>query len=632
MRILNEMLRVLHRFSTFVLRDARVAIFALQDFVYRLLVRRTSRTGHLIKIFCAILSMLAAAVPGCNSQSVSNSDKPQSVDGSAGKVASLLVEPSRANSNPEMTPAAIVKARSISFVDVAAERGLSYQWPQQPRPMTALHAFGAGCAAFDGDNDGWQDVLLACNPYPKLYRNIKGASFKDVTQASGLTSVDGDWKGCAIGDYNGDGLLDVLLTGYHRLALYKNVGGLRFELATEEAGLDPLNAGHWGSSAGFMDLDGDQCLDVVILNYVVFGPESKQYCEHKPGVLSGCNPRVTYPPERGEIWRNTGSGRFEPVPQSQGMDTTHGMALVLAFIDLDEDGRMDFYIGNDGTPAELMHNLGEMRFENIAKWAGVAEGDRGVAAAMGSDWADYDADGIQDLVITDWEGKGSTLFQGMGSMVFLNRSQTTGLTRSTVNRMGFGTKWIDFENDGWPDLFSVNGHVYDNSEEINGPDSPFRQSISLLSNQKGKQFVDLVTEFGEDVQRAIVGRGSATADFDNDGRLDLLAVDFEGPVMLLQNRTESTNHWMTLELRGAAHNVFAYGANVTGKAGERVWSSVVSPASSYLSSSDMRIHWGLGDCSSLDSITIRWPSGAKQTLTNIAADQILRVVEDAGLQ
>lgn len=288
---------------------------------------------------------------------------------------------------------------------------------------------------------------------------------------------------------------------------------------------------------------------------------------------------------------------------------------------------MDFYIGNDGTPAELMHNRGDMRFENIAKWAGVAEADRGVAAAMGADWADYDLDGIQDLLITDWEGKGSALFQGMGSMVFVSRSQTTGLTRNTVKRMGFGTKWTDFENDGWPDIFSVNGHVYDNSEEINGPDSPFRQSISLLSNHKGKQFVDLVAEFGEDVQRAIVGRGSATADFDNDGRMDLLAVDFEGPVMLLMNRTAATHRWITLDLRCGTHNAFAYGAQVTGKAGERIWTSVVSPVSSYLSTSDLRIHWGLGDSNSLDAITIRWPSGTKQTLTNVAADQILHIKE-----
>src|SRR5262249_5736488 len=153
-------------------------------------------------------------------------------------------------------------------------------WPEHSRPLTALQAFGTGCAAFDGDNDGWQDVLLVGHPHPRLFQNIRGDKFEDMTKSSGLAEVEGDWKGCAVADYDGDGLLDILLTGYHRLALYRNIGDLRFELATAAAGLDPLNQGQWGSSAGFIDLDGDQWLDLVILDYVVFGPDSKQYCEH----------------------------------------------------------------------------------------------------------------------------------------------------------------------------------------------------------------------------------------------------------------------------------------------------------------------------------------------------------------
>jgi hypothetical protein len=529
----------------------------------------------------------------------------------------------------ETTPDAfaVVATRNLSFRDIARERGLQCEWPEQPRPMTALQAFGSGCAAFDGDNDGWQDVLLVCHPHPKLFQNIRGGRFEEVTQSSGFAAVEGDWTGCAVGDYNGDGLLDILLTGYRRLALYKNIGELRFEVVTEETGLDPLNHGQWGSSAGFIDLDGDQWLDLVILNYVVFGPDSKQYCELRTGVRSGCNPRTTYPPERGRIWRNSGSGRFQPVPQTQAMEATHGMGLVLAFTDLDEDGRIDFYIGNDGLPADLMHNLGDMRFENIAPLAGVELVENGAVAAMGADWADFDRDGMPDLVVTNWQGAGSVLFRGLGGKLFVDQSQRSGVARSTINRMGFGAKWIDFENDGWPDLSFVNGHVYDNSSEIEGPSATFRQSISLLSSDQGRKFVDLVMALGEDVKRTMVGRGSATADFDNDGREDLLAVDFEGPVMLLQNRTETTNHWLTLDLRGSSPNNFAYGARVTGKAGNRIWRSEVSPASSYLSSSDPRIHWGLGELTTLDSISIRWSSGVEQTLTHVAADQILQVME-----
>lgn len=517
--------------------------------------------------------------------------------------------------------------QNLSFVDVAQERGLRYVWPEQPRPMTALDAFGAGCAAFDGDNDGWQDVLLVGSPSPALFRNLGGGRFEEVTTTSGLTAAPGHWTGCAIGDYDGDGRLDVLLTGYHQLALYKNVGGLRFELVTAAAGLDPSNQGYWGASAGFMDLDGDSWLDVVILNYVIYGPDSKKYCEYAPGVRSGCAPR-TYPPERGQIWRNTGAGAFELVQPEQGMQQTHGVGLVLAFSDLDEDGRMDFYVGNDGLVADLLHNLGQWQFENIASVAGVATSDNGAAvSAMGADWADFNRDGMLDLAVTNWHGDSFVLFQGLGQRLFMDSAKQTDLAQRTKNRMGFGAKWIDFENDGWSDLFFVNGHVYDNSAEIHGPSVPFRQPMSLFWNDRGRKFFDVTPQFAESLQRPMVGRGSATADFDNDGRVDLLAVDFEGPVMLLQNRTETKHHWLTLDLRGKAPNVFAYGARVTAKSGDRGWLSEVSPASSYLSSSDPRIHWGLGETDRLDTITIRWPSGSQQTLRNVSADRILQVVE-----
>lgn len=518
--------------------------------------------------------------------------------------------------------------RGVAFIDVARERGLIHTWPQQPRPMTALHAFGAGCAAFDADDDGWQDVLLVADPHPRLFRNLGRGRFEDVTAASGLTVVEGDWGGGAVADYDGDGRLDLVITGYHRVAVYRNLGGMQFEDVTLQVGLEPLNEGRWASSAGFMDLDGDRWLDLVVLNYVVFDENSQQYCEYAAGIRSGCNPKI-YPPERGRIWRNNRAGGFEAVPQSQGMDQTHGVALVVAFTDLDRDGLFDFYIGNDGIVADFLHNLGGMRFENIAAAAGVAVADDANAvSAMGADWADFDRDGQLDLAVSNWQGSAFVLFRGLGRNLFMDSANRTGLTRNTKNRLGFGAKWVDFDNDGWSDLFFVNGHVYDTSAEIHGPGVPFRQQLSLLLNDRGKAFVDVLPAQGDDVKRSMVGRGSATADFDNDGRVDLLAVDFEGPAMLLENRTESANHWLTLDLRGAAPNVFAYGARVMGKSGGHSWLAEVSPASSYLSSSDPRIHWGLGDLTKLESVTIRWPSGGEQKLENVAADQILRVMEN----
>lgn len=515
----------------------------------------------------------------------------------------------------------------VAFDDVAQKVNLTHVWPQQPRPMRTNESFGCGCAAFDFDGDGWQDILLIADPHPVLYRSREGVKFTDVTASMGLIRAGpDDWTGCAVGDYDGDGWLDVLLTGLHRLALYRNLEGQRFEETTVLAGLDPGNHNHWGSSAAFMDLDRDGWLDLVVLNYVVFGPKTKQYCEMRPGIKSGCPPQE-YQPEKGEIWHNTGRGGFEFVPHGQGMESTNGPALVLAFADVDDDGRMDFYIGNDGQNADLLHNLGGMKFENYGVSSGLAFGrELSAMAAMGSDWGDFDRDGRLDLAVSNFDSFGFAVFRNQGSMSFTDVTSPTGVERATLTRLGFGTNWMDFDNDGWLDLAFVNGHVYENASEIDSR-STYRQPILLLRNLNGKKFTDLVPVLGSDVGRLIVGRGSTTLDFDNDGRLDLLAVDYEGPVCLLRNRSQTANHWLKLDLRGTAPNRFAYGARAVGKAAEQVWISEVSPASSYLSSKDARLHWGLGRCDKLESLTIRWPSGREQVLRDVAADQILKVVE-----
>jgi hypothetical protein len=517
----------------------------------------------------------------------------------------------------------------IEFADVAKERGITYELPRQPRPMRSPEAFGSGCAVFDYDGDGWVDVLLVADPHPILYRNLSGKKFEDVTAATGLTLSLGDnWTGCAVGDYNGDGWLDLLLTGFHRLALFRNDGGQGFLETTGQVELDPMNHGHWGASAGFMDLDNDGDLDLVILNYVAFGPESKQYCELKPGVFSGCPPKE-YEPEKGEVWRNNGPHGFELISQEiSGMKDTHGVGLVLAFIDYNDDNRIDFYIGNDGTPAEMMQNLGDMKFKNEGTESGLAVGRNYRAmAAMGADWGDYNRDGLLDLVVTDFQKSCFALFRNEGSGFFVEASNTTGLSLTTCDRLGFGAKWLDMDNDRWPDICFVNGHVYDNVADIEGNGAQLRQPIMLFRNLEGARFVDLVPVLDKSVARSLVGRGSATCDFNRDGRTDLLIVDFEGPAMLLENRSQTSGHWLSLELRAPAPNVFAYGARATGRLGKEVWIAEVAPASSYLSSSDTEIHWGLGPFDHLDQLTIRWPSGEEQLFENVAADRFLRITE-----
>jgi hypothetical protein len=286
-----------------------------------------------------------------------------------------------------------------------------------------------------------------------------------------------------------------------------------------------------------------------------------------------------------------------------------------------------------------MHNLGGMRFENIALTIGLAvDRDWAPMAAMGADWADFDRDGRLDLTVTDFQKNGFTLFRhdayekGDGAMWhgFKEIGKRTGISRASYDRLGFGAKWLDMDNDSWPDVCYVNGHVYDNAGEIKAGET-LRQSTLLMRNEQGRRFVNLMPALDPALSKPIVGRGSATADFDNDGRMDVLVVDYEGSPLLFENRSQTANHWVKFDLRGAAPNTFAYGARIAARAQDQIWVGEVSPASSYLSSSDPRIHFGVGELSSLETITIRWPSGRVEELHDLPTDQIVRVVEGQGI-
>lgn len=524
-------------------------------------------------------------------------------------------------------PANITRAMpgGIRFENVAQTSGVRFTWPPQRRPLRNLEAFGCGCAFLDYDNDGWQDILLVGQPHVALYHNLHNGHFEDVTAAMGLGGLSGQWTGVAVGDYDGDGSLDVLLTGYHCLALLQNQHGRGFVDVTRQAGLNPANEGHWGSSAGFMDLDGSGHLALVIQNYVVFGPHEKQFCELLPGVISGCPPEV-YRPEFTELWQNQGKGRFENITVPSGFKNTHGRGLVLAFADIFGDGRMSVYLGNDTIAADVMHNLGHLRFRNEGIRSGLAfEQGHGIAA-MGADWGDYNRDGRLDLAVSAFSDESFPLFQNDGKGFYTNVNDAVNLSGPTMSHLGFGTKWLDMDNDGWPDLIFANGHVYDNTSRIY-PLTTFRQPLMLFHNEQGRTFHDLVPEMDGDVTKPLLGRGLATGDFDNDGRIDFLVVDYEGDAELFHNVSQNSNHWITLDLRGVAPNFFAYGAQVTAKAGSQVWVGVVSPASSYLSSSDPRIHFGLGPVTRLDSLTVRWSDGRQTIRKAVAADQIIRVDE-----
>ena len=516
---------------------------------------------------------------------------------------------------------------------------MNFSWPPESKPLRILEATGGGCAFLDYNNDGWLDILLVTHPTVRLWGNSGKGQFVDITAESGLAGIEGYWRGCAVGDYDADGWPDLLLTGYKRLALLRNLPTesanrhpssvtRRFKNVTRAAGLSPDNRGHWALSAGFMPLGDSGRLDLVIVNYVRFGPDTPHFCTTEHGIRAGCAVNH-YRPEFPELWRNDG-GRFRDVTAGSGFESAHGRGMTLAFADVNEDGRIDLYVGNDGLPAELFINRGGMKFRNAGTSSGAAYGpmDHPIAA-MGADWADYDGDGRLDLTVTAFADEPFALLRNAGGETFENKSDETEIAGATYSALGFGANWLDFDNDGWPDIAYANGHVIDVIEQIN-PLMTYRQPTMLFHNQpsaEGRKFADLAPQMGPDVSRPIVGRGSAAGDFDNDGRMDLLVVDYEGKPLLLQNNSTTANHWLKLDLRAKGANPFAYGARVTAASGDRRWTAQVSPACSFLSSSDPRIHLGLGSLNRLDRLTIRWPSGKSRTLSDVAANQILRVEE-----
>jgi hypothetical protein len=518
-------------------------------------------------------------------------------------------------------------SQEIAFRDVTRDAGISFAWHPNPnRPLRILDTFGCGCAFLDFDQDGLLDVFLVGEPRCALFRNLDGRHFEDVSARIGLTGHTGLWKGCAVGDFNNDGFPDVLITGYRRLLLLKNDQARRFLDVTGAVGLPPDNQLKWGSSAGFADLDGDGSLDLVTLNYVVFNEHTPQLCELTPGVKSGCRPQ-NYQPEFGRLYRNH-NGRFTDVTESAGFRHASGKGLTLAFADYDNDGKTDFYVGNDGNPAELMHNLGHLRFDNVGQESAVAFGavPGQAIAAMGADWADYDRDGRLDLAVSAFEGEAYCLFANQGLGQFRVVSDEVGITAPTFRPLGFGTTFLDVDNDGFVDLLFANGHVYDNVDRMS-PGMSYRQPLMLFRNEGGHRFTDLAPGLGEPFSRPIVGRGTARGDFDNDGRMDALVVDYEGAPLLLHNESRSANHWIEFRCKSRAGHGQGYGLRVTARAGRSVWVGEISPAASYLSSSAPLVHFGTGSEPLLDTVTLHWPTGGSVTLKNVPTDQILTVEE-----
>ncbi|GAB4454741.1 MAG: hypothetical protein OHK0029_09760 [Armatimonadaceae bacterium] len=502
---------------------------------------------------------------------------------------------------------------AIVFRDVAAEAGLDYKWDYPGKPIgNILDLIGNGCAFVDYDNDGNLDILLV-GPKVALYRGDGAGKFTNVSDSTGMAALKGRFLGCATGDFNNDGFTDIYITAYRGGALLQNEQGKRFRDVTVASGVATQP---WATSAAFADLDGDGNLDLYIGNYVKFGPETDpQLCVQK-GMKTACAPRQ-YDPEPGFLYKGDGTGKFTDITQTSGFHTLSGKALGVAIADYDGSGRLSVSVANDEMPGDLMKNHGNGTFENVAKLAGTATDNEGnLHGGMGTDWGDVDNDGLLDLFVATYQNEVKTLYLNDGDDLFTDKAIPLGLN-SASPMVAFGMRFVDFDNDGYLDIALANGHVQDNIGQID-PRTSFKQKTLFYRGIEGKSFTDVTASLDKNVTREIMGRGLAAGDYDNDGKVDLLIVDSDGAPLLLHNETTNTGHFLGVALPPSAKS---YGAMLTLKIGDKTLVRHCHTDGSYMSASDARVVFGLGNATRIDSLTVRWAGGGEDTFTDLPIDR-----------
>jgi enediyne biosynthesis protein E4 len=523
-----------------------------------------------------------------------------------------------------------------TFADEAAARGLVFRCDNGPsREHQLPETMTGGVAVLDFDGDGRLDVYaLQGGPFPpgggpppfgdRLFRNRGNGRFEDVTASSGLAALPGGYgQGVAVGDYDNDGRPDLFITRWRSYALYRNLGGGRFRDATTQAGLGGDR--DWPTSAAWADFDDDGDLDLYVCHYLKWDAEAPTLCEYpersKPGYMY-CDP-LMFAALSDHVFRNDG-GRFTDVTAEAGIIDPDGRGLGVLAADLDDDGKVDLFVANDLSANRFFHNLGGFRFSERATEAGLAtSGEGGYLAGMGVACGDLDGDGHLDLAVTNFLNQATTLYHNHGGGLFSDRSAATGLAAATRPFLGFGLAALDANNDGRLDLVEANGHVADFS-----PSFPYEMRAQLLLGDASGRFRDVSGQAGPPWQALRLGRGLAVGDIDNDGRMDILIVGQGAPLALLHNKPAAgAGHFLTLALEGVASNRDGVGAKVTVTAGGRSQVAARFGGGSYLSASDPRLHFGLGEARRADRVEVRWPSGRRDTYEGLAADTGYRLRE-----
>jgi len=525
---------------------------------------------------------------------------------------------------------------AVHFTDVTAQAGIRFIHNAGKAGKKWLpETMGAGCAFFDADGDGWPDILLINGKdlVPRgrrttaaLYRNNHDGTFTDITRGSGL-DIEIYGLGVAVADYDNDGREDVYITALDGDHLFHNEGGGKFRDVTRESGI--RNAA-FGASAVWFDYDRDGKLDLFVANYVQWDAKDDLWCSLDGATKSYCTPE-SYKGVSSKLYHNLGNGKFEDVTAKAGLADASSKSLGAAVIDYDNDGWPDLFVANDTQPNKLYHNNRNSTFTEEGLRAGVAFSEDGVArGAMGVDAADYDRSGRTHLLVGNFSNQMLGLYHNEGNGLFVDEAPRSAVGRASLLSLTFGCFFFDYDLDGWPDIFAANGHI---DEEIGRvqPRIAYRESPLLFRNTGGGRFENVSAAVGPDFARPVVARGAAYADFDRDGDLDILMSTNGGPACLLRNDGGNRNHWLTLRLVGTRSNRDAIGAVVRLETASGRQTQTVHSGSSYCSQSDLALTFGLGSDPAATAIEIAWPSGAKDRVSRLAANQFVTIREGAGV-
>lgn len=556
-----------------------------------------------------------------------------------------LVSARRRQEKIEMPRVRPTASRLGLFKDVAQSAGIRFvQNIGATGKFYYIESSGSGCAFFDYDNDGYLDILLIqSGPFPRvpgdtspashcaLYHNNGDGTFTDVTAGSGLDRDLGYGQGVAVGDYDNDGYDDLYITAYGGNHLLHNERGTgKFADVTAKAGVGDTEHGpRYATSAAFGDYDNDGHLDLYVCHYSPWTTKSNVVCRTSHNLPEYCTPDV-YDPEVHLLYHNNGDGTFTDVSQQSGIARVKGRGLGVAWLDYDGDGKEDIFVANDMNTQFLWHNDGKGHFTNEASSAGCAFNTDGhVLSGMGVAVGDYDHSGLESLLVCNFSQQPNMLYRNLGKGLFADMSVPSGLAVPHMPFLCYGCEFLDADADGWKDLIIANGHVAVHVAETT-EGVTYAERKQFFHNDGNGHFSEITDNLG-DLGIPTVSRGLAVGDYDNDGRQDFLVINQNGPVQLFHNENHNGNHWISFKTVGVRSNRDGYHAKLTATCGQQQQYSEVRSGSSYLSHSDSRVYFGLGTSTKVDTLEIRWPSGTREKLRNVAADRCYLLTEGHGI-